>query len=146
MKRIITLFLLFTLLLAYNVSFAEKPYSEWSRADIMTYFEANNIIFEGEYNSTSNNQNIIIGRLNSKTETVSMNFFVREGKLVKALLTTSDNITFQSLQTRVEDQGFEKVSESNDQLGNQYKKYHSGSVELTVVNKNADWPEVYFQP
>ena len=63
----------------------------------------------------------------------------------KALLTAYENKTFNSIQTRVEDQGFKKVSATNDNLGNQYRRFTSGSVELTLVNKTADWPEIYFQ-
>ena len=127
-------------------SFADKPFDEWNRMDVIAYFEANNIIFEGEYRNTENGLDILIGRLNSRTEKVNMNIFLKEGKLERALLTAYENKTFNSLQTRVEEQGFVWISESNDKLGNQYIKFSSGSVELTVMNKTADWPEFYFQP
>jgi len=146
MKRSISAVLFLAFLLNFNLSFADKPYNEWGRSDVMAYFETNNIIYEGEYKNAKSNQYIIIGRLDSKIENINMNFFLEEGKLAKALLTTPNNNTFQSLQQWIEEQGFEKVTESNDQLGNQYKRYLSGVVELTVVNKKADWPEVYFQP
>ena len=125
---------------------AEKPYDLWDRKDVLDYFESNNIIFEGEYNNENNQQNVLIGRLDSNSEIVRLNFFISEGKLVKALLTTSEDATFQSLHTRVENQGFMKVSESNDKLGNQYRRYQSGEMELTVINKNGDWPEIHFLP
>ena len=146
MKRLFYLLILASLAIPYYSSFAKKPYDEWNRNDVIEYFETNNIIFEGEYRNSENGFDILIGRLNSRTEKVNMNFFLKEGKLEKALLTAYENTTFNSLQTRVEEQGFKRVSESNDKLGNQYSKYSSGSVELTVLNKTADWPEVYFQP
>jgi hypothetical protein len=74
-----------------------------------------------------------------------MNFFLNKGKLDKALLTSSKSEIFRLLQARAEDQDFTKVSETNDQPGNQYKKYNLGSFELTVVNKTADWPVVHFR-
>jgi hypothetical protein len=138
--------LLFSSLFSTNISLADKPYEEWCREDVIQYLESNNIIFEGEYVNASSDQNIIVGRLNSEFQTININFYITEGKLDKALLTTTESGTFKSLQSSVEHEGFEEVSESFDQLGNQYKKYHAGSVELTVVNKNADWPEMYFQP
>lgn len=146
MKKLFYLFLIVFLAIPFYSSFADKPYDEWVRKDVIEYFEANNIIFEGEYRNSENNLDILIGRLNSRTEKISMNFFLEEGKLKKALLTSYENKTFNSLQSRVEEQGFKRVSESNDKLGNQYRKFSFGSVELTVVNKTADWPEVYFQP
>ena len=146
MKNIISSILIFSFLFITNISLAEKPFEEWNREDVIEYLESNNIIFEGEYVNASSDQNIIVGRLNSKFQAITMNFYISEGKLDKALLTTTESETFKSLQNSVEHQGFKKVSESYDQLGNQYKKYHSGSIELTVVNKNADWPEMYFQP
>ena len=146
MKRLFYIILFIFLATPFYSSLAGKPYDEWNREDVIEYFESNNIIFEGEYNNSETNLDILIGRLNSKTEKVSMNFFLKEGKLQKALFTAYENKTFNSIQTRVEDQGFQKVSESNDKLGNQYKKFTSGSVELTVLNKSADWPEIYFQP
>ena len=142
MRNIISSILLFSSLLLANINLAQKPFEEWNREDVIEYLESNNIILEGEYINASSDQNIIVGRLNSKFQTITLNFYVTEGKLDKALLTTSETETFKSLQSTVEHQGFEKVSESYDQLGNQYKRYHSGSVELTVVNKNADWPEM----
>ena len=144
-KRMLLL-LLFSFLLCIHISLADKPYSDWERSDIMEYFEENDIIFEGEYKNNIQHQYIIIGRLNSNAETVILNFFLSRGKLEKALLTTPENTTFHALQNLIEELGFEKVSESNDQLGNKYRRYLSGQVELTVVNKKADWPEVYFRP
>jgi len=69
----------------------------------------------------------------------------KEEKLQKALLTAYENTTFNSLHARILDQGFRMVSSTYDKLGNQYRKYVLGSIELNVVNKNADWPEMYFQ-
>jgi hypothetical protein len=146
MKRLFYLFLLIFLSAPFYSSFADKPYDEWNRNDVIAYFEANNIIFEGEYKNSENDLDILIGRLNSRTEKVNMNFFLKEGKLEKALLTAYENKTFNSLQSRLTEQGFTRISESNDKLGNQYSKFFSGSLEFTVVNKTADWPEVYFQP
>jgi hypothetical protein len=146
MKKLFYLFLLFFLATPFYSSFAEKPFDEWNRNDVIEYFEANNIIFEGEYRNPENDLDILIGRLNSRTEKINMNFFLKEGKLEKALLTAYENKTFDSLQAMVEEQGFTRVAESNDKLGNQYSKFTAGSVDLTVVNKTADWPEVYFQP
>jgi len=146
MKKVLSTFLFLLLLIQYNKSMAEKPYDLWDRKDVLDYFESNNIIFEGEYNNENNQQNVLIGRLDSNSEIVRLNFFISEGKLVKALLTTSEDATFQSLHTRVENQGFMKVSESNDKLGNQYRRYQSGEMELTVINKNGDWPEIHFLP
>lgn len=146
MKRLSYIILLIFLSVPFYSSFADKPFDEWNREDVIAYFEANNIIFEGEYRNTENGLDILIGRLNSRIEKVNMNFFLKEGKLEKALLTVYENKTFNSMQNRVEEQGFARISESNDKLGNQYTKFSSGSVELTVLNKTADWPEVYFQP
>ena len=146
MKRLFYIILFTLLATPFYSSLAGKPYDEWSREDVIEYFESNNIIFEGEYKNSEANLDILLGRLNSKTEKISMNFFLKEGKLQKALLTAYENKTFNSIQTQVEDQGFKKVSETNDNLGNQYRRFTSGSVELTVVNKTADWPEIYFQP
>ena len=146
MKKVISTFLFLLLLIQFNNTMASNPFENWDRSDVLDYFETNDIIFEGEYNNDSNQQNVLIGRLNSNSEIVRLNFFISDGKFVKALITTTENKTFQSLHTRIEDQGFKKVSESNDKLGNQYRKYQSGEIELTVVNKTADWPEIYFQP
>ena len=146
MKRLFYIILPVFLSTPIYSSFAYKPFDEWNRKDVIAYFEANNIIFEGEYRNTENDLDILIGRLNSRTEKVNMNFFLKEGKLEKALLTTYEGKTFNSIQTLVEEQGFKRISESNDELGNQYRKFSSGSLYLTVVNKSADWPEVYFQP
>jgi len=146
MKRLFYIVLFVFLATPFYSSFAGKPYDEWNREDVIEYFESNNIIFEGEYKNSENSLDILIGRLNSNTEKVSMNIFLKEGKLQKALLTAYENRTFNSIQTIVEDKGFKKVSTSSDKLGNQYRKFTSGSVELTVVNKTADWPEMYFQP
>ena len=146
MKRLFYIILFILLATPFYSSLAGKPYDEWNREDVIEYFESNNIIFEGEYKNSEANLYILIGRLNSKTEKVSMNFFLKEGKLQKALLTAYENKTFNSIQTIIEDQGFKKISATNDNLGNQYRRFTLGSVELTVVNKTADWPEVYFQP
>jgi hypothetical protein len=146
MKKLFYVFLLVFLLIPFYSSFANKPFYEWNRNDVIEFFETNNIILEGEYRNSDNNLDILIGRLNSRTERVNMNFFLKEGKLKKALLTTYESNTFNSIKTRVKEQGFKKISESNDKLGNQYSKFSSGSIELTVVNKTADWPEMYFQP
>jgi hypothetical protein len=146
MKKLFYLFLIALTAIPFYPILADKPYDEWNRKDVIEYFEANNIIYEGEYRNSENDLDILIGRLNSRTEKISMNFFLKEGKLEKALLTAYESKTFNSIQTQVEEQGFKKVSESNDKLGNQYVKFASGSIQLTVVNKSADWPEVYFQP
>ena len=146
MKRLFYIILITFLITPFYPGLADKPYHEWDREDVMEYFESNNILFEGEYKNSDSNQFILIGRLNSKTEKVSMNFILKEGKLQKALLTTYENTTFNSLQTVVQDKGFKMLSLTNDKLGNQYRKYILGSIELTVVNKKADWPEIYFQP
>ena len=146
MKRLFYIILITFLITPFYPGLDDKPYHEWDREDVMEYFESNNILFEGEYKNSDSNQFILIGRLNSKTEKVSMNFILKEGKLQKALLTTYENTTFNSLQTVVQDKGFKMLSLTNDKLGNQYRKYILGSIELTVVNKKADWPEIYFQP
>jgi len=146
MKKLICFITLFILVITATISLARKPYSEWMKEDVIEYFESNNIIFEGEFRNPEKKQEVLIGRLNSSSELINMNFFLNDGRLVKALLTTTQNNTFNTLQDMILDQGFEKVSESNDQLGNQYAKYQSGTLELTLVNRNADWPEVYFQP
>ncbi len=146
MKKLFYIIQFLFLITPFYSCLAGKPYDEWDRKDVMEYFESNNIIFEGEYKNSEHNQYILIGRLNSKTEKVSMNFFLKEGKLQKALLTAYENKTFNSVQATIQDQGFNMISATNDKLGNQYRKYTLGSVELTVVNKKADWPEMYFQP
>lgn len=146
MKGLFYIILFLLLITPFYSSFADKPYDEWTREDVIEYFKSNNIIFEGEYTNSDHNQIILIGRINSTTEKVSMNFFLKEGKLQKALLTAYENKTFNSLQATVQHQGFNMISATNDKLGNQYRKYAIGSVELTVVNKKADWPEMYFQP
>ena len=146
MKRLFYIILSIFLITPFYSSLADKPYDEWNREDVMEYFEFNNIIFEGEYKNAENDLYILMGKLNSKTEKVSMNFFLKEEKLQKALLTAYENTTFNSLHAMVMDQGFRMVSSTYDKLGNQYRKYVLGSIELNVVNKNADWPEMYFQP
>ena len=128
MKGLFYIILFLLLITPFYSSFADKPYDEWTREDVIEYFESNNIIFEGEYTNSDHNQIILIGRINSTTEKVSMNFFLN------------------SLQATVQHKGFNMISATNDKLGNQYRKYAIGSVELTVVNKKADWPEMYFQP
>lgn len=97
MKKLISFAMLLSFSFLFYPIFAEKPFDERNKTDVMAYFEANNIIFDGEYANTTNNQNIIVGRLNSRTKTVSMNFFLSDGKLVKALLTTPVNSTLRSL-------------------------------------------------
>ena len=135
MKRLFYIILSIFLITPFYSSLADKPYDEWNRDDVMEYFE-----------NSENNLYILIGKLNNKTEKVSMNFFLKEGKLQKALLTAYENTTFNSLHATVLDQGFKMISSTYDKLGNQYRKYVLGSIELNVVNKNADWPEMYFQP
>ena len=145
MRRTLTFTLLTILMISGNV-FASKPYEEWNREDVINYLENHNMVFEGEYKDNEEGLYILIGRLNSRTEEVNLNFFLREDKLVKASLITSQKGTFLSLNEVAVEEGFQKISESNDQLGNQYRKYLSGKVELNLVQKSADWPEVYFQP
>lgn len=146
MKRLFYFILTIFLINPFYSCFADKPYDEWNREDVVEYFGSNNILFEGEYRNSENNEYILIGRLNSNTEKVIMNFFLKDGKLQKALLTAYENTTFNSLHTTVQDHGFKMFSSTLDKLGNQYKKYKLGSIELTLVNKKADWPEMYFQP
>ena len=138
MKRLFYIILSIFLITPFYSSLADKPYGEWNREDVVVYFESNNILFEGEYKNSENNQYILVGTLNSKTEKLNMNFFLEEGKLQKALLTAYENKTFNSLHATIQDHGFEMVSSTYDKLGNQYRRYISGSIELNVVNKNAD--------
>ena len=140
----ISIFLLF-LSLPF-LSFSQKAFNTWSREDIFGFFERNNISFEGEYNNSGKNQRILIGSSLLPEETVNYNFYLKEGTLFKALITTTRNTDFDLINHEVENLGYDRIEEMKDQLGNTYWKYDVDKVELIVINKRADWPEVYYRP
>ena len=127
-------------------SYAEKPINDWDRQDILQFFQENDISYEGEYHTRSTNNWIMFGNLEEDNQHATMNFYVQDGKFVKALIITSEKDLFDLLQDRIKNQGFEKVSESNDKIGNHYSKFESDRLMVTIVNNRADWPELYFQP
>jgi hypothetical protein len=146
MKIVFRTLIIIMLCLTGFSSNAEKPINEWGRQEILQFFQDNDIIFEGEYHARSTNNWIMIGNMNEDNHHATMNFYVEDGKFVKALITTSEKGLFDLIQQRIENQGFDKVSESKDKIGNQYSKFESDRLLVTIINKRADWPELYFQP
>lgn len=132
-------------LLPFNL-IAQKPFHQWEKEDILTFFENNDIVYEGMFIHQGHQQDILIGKGTSESETIHYNFYLKEGILVKALITVTQNNAFQLVNHEVELYGFEKVSETTDPLGNRYRKYTNKHVEIIVINKSADWPEMYFHP
>jgi len=125
---------------------AQKPFHQWEKEDILTFFEKNEIEYEGTFINPVNHQDILIGKGVSESEAIYYNFFLKEGFLDKTLITVSKNNVFQLVNHQAEINGFHKLSESTDPLGNLYRKYTNQHVELIVINKTADWPEMYFHP
>lgn len=125
---------------------AQKPLDQWGKEDILFYFQENAIVFEGCFNNQDDHRDILIGRGMSDNEAIHFNFYLKDGLLEQALITVSHQHTFQFVNHQAELNGFSKLSESMDQLGNLYCRYSNQQVELLVINKTADWPEIYFHP
>lgn len=136
----------FLAILPVFISKAEKPINQWGREDVLTYFNSNNIRYEGEYHKNSSNDWIMIGKLQNNDQQATLNFYIVDGRFSRALITTSETGLFATLEKSLEERGFQKISESNDRIGNLYHKFESENLEVTIVNKRADWPEMYFQP
>lgn len=125
---------------------AQKPFDQWQREDILSFFNENAIFFEGSFRKEADHLDIMIGRGQSENSVIHYNFYLRDGLLKKTLITVSQQQAFQLINHQAEMNGFSKLSESADQLGNRYYKYSNQEIELLVINKTADWPEMYFHP
>ncbi len=145
MKVIFTGLVVSLILISFR-SVAQKSLDQWGREDILSYFENNNIIFEGSFKNRDSQRDILIGRGMSDNEAIHFNFYLKDGLLERTLITVSHPHAFQFVNHQAELNGFLKLSESADQLGNQYYRYSNRQVELLVINKTADWPEMYFHP
>jgi hypothetical protein len=125
---------------------AQKPFHQWEKKDILTFIENNDIDYEGTLFQRENHQEILIGKGVSENENIHYNFYLKEGFLIKTLITVSQINAFQLVNHQVELNGFQKLSESSDALGNRYRKYTDENIEIIVINKTADWPVVYYHP
>jgi len=125
---------------------AQKPFNQWQREDILSFFNENKIFFEGSFRNEPDHLDIMIGRGKSDNSVIHYNFYLRDGLLKKTLITVSQQQAFQLINHQAEMNGFSKLSESADPLGNCYYKYSNQEIELLVINKTADWPEMYFHP
>lgn len=125
---------------------AQKPFDQWQREDILSYFDENEIHFEGSFRNEPDQLDIMIGQGKSENSVIHYNFYLKNGFLERTLITVSQQHAFQLINHQAEKIGFSKLSESADQLGNLYCRYSNKEIELLVINKTADWPEMYFHP
>ena len=145
MKILVGGLVLVLMLLSIHLK-AQKPLDQWGKEDILFYFEENAIVFEGCFKNRDDHRDILIGRGMADTEAIHFNFYLKDGLLEQTLITVSHQHAFQFVNHQAELNGFSKRSESRDQLGNLYYRYSNQQVELLVINKTADWPEMYFHP